>query len=72
MPGVTLGDRALQDEHFDFGRDQDGMDLKTAVLGRDRSGWDCIGIVSGFFGIFQDYKILFDYAAFIKYESEHL
>jgi hypothetical protein len=48
------------------------MDLKTAVLGRDRLGWDFLGIVLGFIGIFRDYKILFDYAAFIHYESEHL
>jgi hypothetical protein len=43
--------RALRDGHFDFGRDRDGMNLKTAVLGRDRSGWDFLGIVSGFIGI---------------------
>jgi hypothetical protein len=29
--------RALRDGHFDFGRDRDGMDPKTAVSGRDRS-----------------------------------
>jgi hypothetical protein len=28
--------RALRDGHFDFGRDRDGMDIKTVVLGRDR------------------------------------
>jgi hypothetical protein len=64
--------RALRVEHFDFGRDWAGMDLKTAVSGRVRSGWDFLWIVSGCFGIFQDYKILFDYLAFIHYESKHL
>jgi hypothetical protein len=67
-----LDSRALRDEHFDFGRDRDGMDLKTSVLGQYRLGWYFFGIESGLFGIFRDYKILFDYAAFIHYESEHL
>jgi hypothetical protein len=44
---------------FDFGRDRDGMDLKTAVSGRDWSGWDFLGIFSRFFGIFRVYEILF-------------
>jgi hypothetical protein len=36
---VVVGEvRALRDGHFDLGRDRDGMDLKTAVSGRDRSG----------------------------------
>jgi hypothetical protein len=55
-----------------LGQDRDGMDLKTAVSGRDRLGWDFLGNVSEFYGIFWDYKILFDYVAFIHYESEHL
>ena len=41
--------RALRDGHFNFGRDRDGMDIKTAVSVRDRSGW-------GFLGIFRDYQ----------------
>jgi hypothetical protein len=45
------------DGHFDVGRDRDGMDLKTEVLGRDRLGWDFLRIVSGFFGTFRNYKI---------------
>jgi hypothetical protein len=47
------------------------MNLKTAVSGRDRSGWDFVGIVSGFFGIFRDYKMFvfsFDFAAFIHFD----
>jgi hypothetical protein len=63
--------RAQRDGHFDFGRDRDGMNLKTAVSGRDRSGWDFVGIVSGFFGIFRDYKMFvfsFDFAAFIHFD----
>jgi hypothetical protein len=59
--------RALRDGHYDFGRDWDGMDLKTAVWGRDRSGW----FFSGFFEIFWDYKILFlpfNFAVFIHYD----
>jgi hypothetical protein len=54
---VDIGFKTLWDRHFDFGRDRDAMDPKTAVSGRDWSGWDFLGIVSGFFGIFWDYKI---------------
>jgi hypothetical protein len=46
--------RDLRYGHFDFGRDRDGMDLKTAVSGRDRKGWNFLGIVLGFLGIFRD------------------
>jgi hypothetical protein len=42
----------MRDDHFEIGRDRDGKDLKTSVSGRDRSGWDFLGIVSGFFGDF--------------------
>jgi hypothetical protein len=44
-------ERALRDGYFDFGRDRDGMDLKTLFW--DRIGRDGIflGIVSGFFGM---------------------
>jgi hypothetical protein len=48
---LCIDNRALRDRHFDFGRDRDGMNQKTAVSGQDRSGWDFLGIVSGFFGI---------------------
>jgi hypothetical protein len=47
------------------------MDLKTAVTGREQSGWDFLGIVSGYVGIFWDHKILFssfNFAAFIHYD----
>jgi hypothetical protein len=47
------------------------MDLKTSVSGQDQSGWDFLGIVLVFFGIFRDYKILFssfNFAAFIHYD----
>jgi hypothetical protein len=63
--------RALWDGHFDFGRDRDRMNLKTAVSARDWSGSDFLGIVSGFHGIFWDYKILvfsFDFVGFIYYD----
>jgi hypothetical protein len=42
------GIRALRDGHFDFGRDRDGMNLKTAVLGR-------IGRDGIFLGLFPDF-----------------
>jgi hypothetical protein len=44
-----VNSRALRDGHFYFGRDRDEMDLKTAVSGRDRSGWDFLRIILGFF-----------------------
>jgi hypothetical protein len=57
--GPLLDSRALRDGHFDFGRDRDAMDPKTAVSGRDRSGWDFLGIVSGFFRICLGYDFFF-------------
>jgi hypothetical protein len=63
--------RGQQDGHFDFGHDLDGMDVITAVLGQDRSGWIFLGIGLGFFEIFWDYEILFysyNFAAFICYD----
>jgi hypothetical protein len=35
------------------------MDLKTLVSGRDRSGWDFLGIVSGCLGVTKYYFLLF-------------
>jgi hypothetical protein len=64
LSAIHQKSRALRDGHFDFGRDRDGMDPKTAVSGRDWSGWDFLGIVLGFFGIFRDYKILFFFFGF--------
>jgi hypothetical protein len=59
LPRVWVRDRALRDGHFDFARDWDGMNLKTADLGQDPSGWDVLWIVLGFFGIFGITKYCF-------------
>jgi hypothetical protein len=53
-----LSVRALRDGHFDFGQGWDGMDLKTAVSGHDRLGWDFLGIVLGLFGITKYFFLL--------------
>jgi hypothetical protein len=34
------------------------MNIKISVSGRDWSGWDFLGIVLGFFGIFGDFFLL--------------